>query len=113
MSHNRFQTILEFLRFDDNSKYKPTDPNQDRLFKVRPLVKHLVTKFKEAYTPSKNISIDEELMVWKGRLQFKQYILNKHSRFGIKYFSLCEATGSKWSSFVYLGKEQNVPEEES
>ena len=113
MSRNRFQTILEFLHFNDNSKHNPNDPNQDRLFKVRPLVEHLVTKFKEPHTPSKNISVDEELVLWKGCLQFKQYIPNKRSRFGIKYFSLCEATGYMRNSIVYLGKEKNVSEEES
>ena len=52
-------------------------------------------------------------MLWKGRLQFKQYIPNKHSRFGIKYFSLCESTGYMWNSFVYLGKPKNISHEES
>lgn len=62
------------------------------------------TRFKSAYIPDKNISIDEELMLWKGRLAFKQYIPNKRSRFGIKFFSLCDTTRYLWNSFVYLGK---------
>ena len=66
MSHNRFQTILEFLHFTDNSNYDPNDPSRDRRFKVCPLVEHLVQKFKTAYTPSENVSTDEELMLWKG-----------------------------------------------
>ena len=77
MSRNRFQTVLEFLHFNDNRNYDPNDPNRDRTFKVRPLVENLVQKFKTASTPSQNASIDEELMLWKGRLQFKQYITNK------------------------------------
>ena len=52
MSRNRFQTILGFLHFNDNSNYDPNDPNRDRLFKVRPLIENLVQKFKTAYTPS-------------------------------------------------------------
>ena len=47
-------------------------------------------------------------MLWKGRLQFKQYIPNKRSRFGIKYSSLCESTGYMWNSFVYLIKELGI-----
>ena len=111
MSRNRFQTILEFLHFSDNSNYDPNEPNRDRLFKVRPIVENLVQKFKTAYMPSQNVSIDEVL--WKGRLQFKQYIPNKRSRFGIKYFSLCESTGYMWNSFVYLGKPKNISHGES
>lgn len=113
MSRNRFQVILDFLHFNDNSHYDPNDPNRDRLYKVRPLIDHLVSKFKSVYTPSRDISIDEELMLWKGRLHFKQYIPNKRSRFGIKFFSLCEATGYLWNSYVYLGKQNNVPADEA
>ena len=57
------------------------------------------------YTPDKNIAVDEELFFWLG---FKQYIPNKRSRFGIKMFSICEASGYLWNSFVYLGKEANL-----
>ena len=113
MSHNQFQTILEFAHFNDNNKYDPNNANRDQLFRVGPLVEHLVTKSKEVYTLSKIISIDEELMLWKGHLQFKQYIPKKHSRFGIKYFSLCEAAVYMWNSFVCPGNKKNVSEEES
>ena len=63
----------------------------------------------EAYIPSHEILIDEELMLWKGRLGFKQYILNKRCRFGIKYFSLCETSVYLWNLYVYLGKVKNSP----
>ena len=56
------------------------------------------------YIPSENISIDEELSLFKGRLSFKRYISSKRARFGIKLFSLCEDSGYLWNSFVYLGK---------
>ena len=68
----------------------------------------MVGKFKAA----KNLSIDEQLLLWKGRLGFKQYISNKRSRFGIKIFSLCEFSGYLWNSFVYLGKEVIMSNEE-
>ena len=74
MSRNRYQTILRFLHFADNSQYDPNDPDRDRLYKVRPLVDYLVSKFKSTYIPEKEISVDEELLLWKGRLVFKQYI---------------------------------------
>ena len=104
MPRNRFQSITEFLYFNDNSKYDIHDLTRDRLYKVRLLVEYLVGKFKAAYTPDKNPSIDEELLLWKSKLGFKQYIPNKRSRFGAKIFSLCEMNGYFWSSFVYLGK---------
>lgn len=108
MPRNRFQSILQFLHFAGNSNYDATDPNHDRLYKVRPVIEYLVSKFKSNYIPEQHISIDEELLLWKGRLVFKQYIPLKRARFGIKMFSLCETTGYLWNSYVYLGKEPDA-----
>ena len=68
--------------------------------------------FKNEYTPDKHIAIDEELLLWKGRLGFKQYIPNKRARFRIKMFSVCEVSGYLWNSFVYVGKNANETLEE-
>ena len=107
MPRNRFQSILQFLHFADNSQFDPNDPDRDRLYKVRPVVEYLVNKFRTVYIPEDHISIDEELLLWKGNLSFKQCIPMKRARFGIKMFSLCETSGYLWNSFVYLGKEPN------
>ena len=112
ITRNRFQSITKFLHFNNNSKYDIRDPTRDRLYKVRPLVECLVGKFKAAYTPDKNLLIDEELLLWKGRMGFKQYIPNKRSRFDIKMFSLCDVSGYLLNSFVYLGKETIMSNEE-
>jgi len=108
MPRNRFQSILQFLHFADNSQYNANDPNRDRLYKYRPVVQYLVSKFNSIYIPEEHISIDEELLLWKGKLLFKQYIPLKRARFGIKMFSLCETTGYLWNSYVYLGKEPDA-----
>ena len=102
---NRFQLIQQFLHFADNSLYCIDDPNRNKLFKVRKVIQMIVDRCKSVYIPSEHISIDEELLLWKGCLTFKQYIPNKRARFGIKLFSLCEDSGYMWNSFVYLGKE--------
>ena len=86
MPRNRFQSILQFLYFADNSQFYPNDLERDRLYKVRPVVEYLVNKFKNVYVPEDHISIDEELLLWKGQLSFKQYIPMKRARFGIKLF---------------------------
>ena len=70
MPRNHFQLILEFLHFNDNSQYNANDPNHDRIYKVRQVTEYLVNKFKSVYTPDKEVSIDEELLLWKGRLGF-------------------------------------------
>lgn len=47
------------------------------------------------YVPEQCVSIDEELLLWKG---------NKRLHFGIKLFSLCDSTGYLWNLDIYLGK---------
>ena len=65
MPRNRFQSITEFVHFNDNSKYDSHDTTRDRhrLYKVRPLVEYLVGKFKATYAHDKNLSIDEQLLI--------------------------------------------------
>ena len=62
-ARNCFQSILEFLHFNDNSGYQPNDPQKDRLHKIRPVVEDLVNKFKTVYKLEKHVSIDEELLL--------------------------------------------------
>ena len=106
MTRLRFRLLLRFLHFNDNTMEPDrNDPQRDRLFKVRPLLDHLNEQFQNVYTPERDISIDESLVLWKGRLIFKQYIPLKRARFGIKVFCLCEASGYLWKFRVYTGKE--------
>ncbi|XP_035214082.1 piggyBac transposable element-derived protein 4-like [Stegodyphus dumicola] len=58
-----------------------------------------------AYSLSKNVSIDESLMLYKGRLGWVQYMPLKRARFGIKFYMLCESeSGYMWSCIIYTGK---------
>lgn len=76
---------------------------------MRPILDHLDSKFQENYILSKDICIDESLTLWKGRLNFRQYIRSKAAKFGIKTFELCEsATGYVWSFLVYAGKQSSM-----
>ena len=102
MPRNRYQSILRFVHFADNSQTRMTQT-------VTGFTKlgHLLITLSPSSSPptSQRISVDEELLLWKGRLVFKQYIPLKRARFGIKMFSLCENSGYLWNSYVYLGKE--------
>ena len=57
---NRFQLILQFLHFADNSQCNADGPNRDRSNKVRAVIQYLVSMLKSVYIPEENISIDEE-----------------------------------------------------
>jgi hypothetical protein len=101
MTRDRFLQLKSCLHFADNLT---SDSNTDRLSKVRPIYEAVSETFKNALIPFKNLCIDESLMLWKGRLGFKQYIPLKHARFGIKSFVLCDAeTGFVLKLIVYTG----------
>ncbi|GBL84787.1 PiggyBac transposable element-derived protein 4 [Araneus ventricosus] len=64
----------------------------------------LMQRFQSTYIPKQDISIDESLIGYKGRLGWKQYIPTKRSRFGVKLFQLCESeSGYIWNSSIYTG----------
>ncbi|XP_041421552.1 piggyBac transposable element-derived protein 4-like [Xenopus laevis] len=110
MPRNRYQLLLRFLHFNDNSRaVPPNDPSHDRLHKLRPLIDSLSERFATVYTPSQNICIDESLLLFKGRLHFRQYIPSKRARYGIKFYKLCESSSGYTNRFlIYEGKDSQL-----
>jgi hypothetical protein len=49
--------------------------------------------YSEFYNPSKHLAIDAVIVLFRGRVVFKQYIPKKYKWFGIKIFKLCDVTG--------------------
>ena len=107
MKRDRYFHILRFLHFTDN-KNEPDrkDDNFDKLWKLRNVFEILNTTFSKFYNPSENLAIDEVIVLFKGRVAFKQYIPKKHKRFGIKIYKLCDETGYTYDMKVYVGKEK-------
>ena len=50
--------------------------------------------------PGQHIAIDEALILYRGRLGFKQFIRTKRARFGIKVFVLCPSA-SQWAGYSW------------
>ncbi|XP_045510267.1 piggyBac transposable element-derived protein 4-like, partial [Colias croceus] len=100
----RYENLVRALHFVDADT-----ENSDRLNRLRPIISHLNDKFQSNYVLDKDICIDKSLTLWKGRLDIKQYIRSKASKFGIKTFELCESvTGYLWSFIVYTGKQSSA-----
>lgn len=102
MSRDRFLVILRCLHFSKNPEEHQPIP-ADRLFKIRPLVDYFNNKMNEIYYPGKNICIDESMVLWRGRLFFRQYIKNKRHKYGIKLYMLTEPDGIILKFAVYTG----------
>lgn len=101
MSRDRYLLLLRMLHFADNN----TEPDpEDKIWKIRKIVNHLQTKFSDNFYPYQNICIDESLLLFKGRVFFKQYIPSKRHRFGVKFFVACDCqTGYVLNFIVYTG----------
>ncbi|XP_043473691.1 piggyBac transposable element-derived protein 4-like [Leptopilina heterotoma] len=100
MTRNRYLQILKYIHFQDNEEI--TD---HPLKKVEPIIDYLQDKFSNTIIPGKNLCIDESLLLWKGRLKFKQYLPLKRNRFGIKLFELVDCqTGFILNFIVYTGE---------
>ena len=78
--------------------------SNDRLEKIRPIIDNFKRKFRNCVNPTQNLCTDESLLLWKGRLGFKQYIPSKRRRFGIKLFQLVDC-GTKFilDFIIYTG----------
>lgn len=67
------------------------------------------SQFQSQFYPFENLVIDESMILFKGRLSFKQYIKTKKHRFGIKLYVLCDCeTGFVLDFLVYIGKNTDV-----
>ncbi|XP_063077170.1 piggyBac transposable element-derived protein 4-like [Engraulis encrasicolus] len=108
MSRNRFQMILSFLHFANNEEYVGVgQPGHDRLFKLRPIIDLIVPRFAEVYGPSKQLSLDEMTIAFKGKSVLKMYNPRKPDKYGYKVFVLSEAKSGyvlQWS--IYTGRKR-------
>lgn len=103
MARDRFLLILRCLHFASNQANQ-----DDRLHKVRYLIDSFNNKMDSMYYPCKELSLDEGMMLWRGRLNFRQYIKGKRHKYGLKFYMLCEPTGLVLRFTIYSGKEGNL-----
>ncbi|KAJ8965325.1 hypothetical protein NQ314_004211, partial [Rhamnusium bicolor] len=90
---------LHFARNPGEGAPKP----DDRLYKIKPVIEFFNNKMRNTYYPGKELSLDESMMLWRGRLVFRQYIKNKRHKFGIKLYMLTEPSGTVLEVEVYTG----------
>ena len=104
----RFWILNRYFHISDPRQENPTD----KLTKIRPLISKLENAFQNVYVPGKNLSIDEGLIKFNGRLSFKQYMPKKPNKFGIKVWMLADSETYFVPRFqVYSGKHAKNADE--
>ena len=104
MSRDRFSLILRFLHVNDSSQYIPKgQPGYDAIYKIRPFLSSLLRQFKSNYSSQRELSIDESMIGFKGRLSFIQYMPKKPTKWGLKSFVLADSSTGytiKWRLYT-------------
>lgn len=107
MPKNRFTEINCYLNFNDSTQ----EPHRgaagyDRLFKISPIISHVRSKCLQSFRPSQNISVDEGMIAYRGRISFRQYMPAKPTKHGIKVWMAADSSNGYVLNFdIYLGKE--------
>lgn len=100
---NRFETILRHLHLNDNSKID----NENKLYKLQPLIDKLNDNFKKYGGLDEYISVDESMIPYYGKHFAKQFIKGKPIRFGFKNWAICTNNGYMLSFDIYTGKNKS------
>ncbi|CAH1995456.1 unnamed protein product [Acanthoscelides obtectus] len=90
MSEQRFRFLLRCLRFD-NINDRNMRKELDKMAAIREVFELFTNNFEKYFSPSEYLTIDEQLLAFRGSAAFRQYIPNKPSKYGIKTFALVDA----------------------
>ena len=111
-SRNRYEAIQRNLHVADTTQNPPRgQPGHDKLAHVRPVLEIVKHNSFQEYKPHMEVSIDEAMIGFSGRLGFKQYVPLKPTKRGIKVWVRADPHNGYLSDFqVYTGRTANNPE---
>lgn len=112
MTRARCKLIKQYLHFNDNTKMpKLGSTDYDGLYKIRPVL-NIINEFKYVYRPNRDISVDKAMIAYKGNFSAKQYMKDKPTPWGLKFWVIAEAsTGFTLDAKQYLGKKEETDED--
>jgi hypothetical protein len=102
MTINRYDQILGNLHVNDNSVI-PGD-NKDKLHKLGPLITSLNENSQKLKLPGQYQSIDQSMVLFKGRSSLKQYNPVKSIKRGYKLWCRADMSGYIYEFSVYKEK---------
>jgi len=79
---------------------------EDKLWRLRPLITHLQEVFQHYWNPFKVLAIDEGSIPSKARLLFKQYNPKKPHKWFIKVFAMVDLATYLWAFHIYYGSHE-------
>lgn len=108
-SEHRFRFLLRCLIFDDIRDRIPRRA-QVKLAAIRLIFDKFVSNSANAFKPLDYLTIDEQLVAFRGKCPIRQYMPNKPSKFGIKIYALVSSSNFYTTNFeVYVGQQPEGP----
>ena len=101
LTRDRFQAIGAFLHVV--TAEEESSMSSHRLKKILPLHDVIKRKCLDLYQPLQQLSVDERMVKSKARTHFRQYIRNKPTKWGYKYWVLADPTGYTVDFDIYYG----------
>lgn len=112
MARDRFVSILRFIRFDDLTT-RTNRRKLDKLAAFRNVFEKFVGHCKEHYIPNAHLTVDEQLVAFRGKCPFRVYMKSKPAKYGIKIWALVDNDSTYALNLqVYTGKVGNKPEKD-
>lgn len=105
MTLTRFEQIRRFLKINDIDD-EPDSYGSEWWKKLEPLASDIQTASQEYYILGPHISIDEQLILFKGRSRNTLKMIAKVAGQGFKIYSLCE--GNYLLAFLFTSKVSEV-----
>ncbi|XP_068204475.1 piggyBac transposable element-derived protein 4-like isoform X1 [Palaemon carinicauda] len=103
MSERRFAFIQRALRFDSLAT-REERVKTDKFAAIRSLWDQVIANCIANYEPSGHLTVDEQLLAFRGRCAFRVYIANKPAKYGIKLVMACDTeTYYMCNAIPYLG----------
>lgn len=104
MTERRFQFLIVCLRFD-NKQTREERKKETKLAPISEIWDIFVQNCISSYRSSSYVTIDEQLIGFRGKCPFRMYIPNKPNKYGIKLVMMCDnSTKYMLNAIPYLGK---------
>ena len=113
MPRNRFTSLLRVLRFDDAAKRR-REKLPDKMSPIRKVFEAWTDTLQMCYNVGENVTVDEQLVTFRGNCPFRQYIPSKPGKYGLKFWACCDSeTAYVCNIQLYTGKQKGEPREQN
>ena len=104
-SVNRFEEIRRYMRFD-NRATRDDRPEEGKLAPIKRIFDLFLSNAHRCYEPTYNLTLDEQLLGFYGRVGFGQFMPSKPAKQGMKIFWICDSSNSyALVGKIYSGKD--------